>query len=90
MPRGYTHDARCDALVKGVHALLLEHVTRNGSDATHGGFAWGGGTFLQASLDGVDGGVAERPHGAADEADEQCLVARELTFPRRVLWVILG
>ena len=30
------HDARCDALVEGPRALLLEHVARDGQDARQG------------------------------------------------------
>lgn len=73
-----------------MYAFLLEHISRNGPDATQGRFARGGGGLLQAGFDGVDGGVAEWAHGTADEADEECLVAGELTFRIRVLWVVLG
>lgn len=73
-----------------MHAFLLEHVTRNSPDPTQGRLARGGGRFLQPGFDGVNGSVAEWAHGAADEADEESLVAGELVLPRRVLSVVVG
>lgn len=75
---GHTHDAGRDALVEGVEALLLEHVARDVGDSAPGGVAGVGGGLLETRLDGVDGRVGERAHGAGNEADQRRLVRREL------------
>lgn len=55
----------------------LEHILRNSSYPTHSRLARQAGGLLQAGLDGVDGGVAERAHGARHKTDERGLVARD-------------
>lgn len=59
----------------GKEGSLPEHVPRNGYDATQRSLAGHGGRFLEAGLDGVDGGVGEGSHGAGDETDYCGLVA---------------
>lgn len=73
----HPQDARCDSLVKGVHAFLFPHVTRDGTDPAPGCLPRCAGELLQARLDGVDGSVAQRTHGATHEPDEHRLPARQ-------------
>ena len=69
-----------------MHALLTPHVGRDGADAAQGRFAGGRWCFLEPGLDGVDGGIAEGAHGAADEANEERLVAGQAGFFGSVTW----
>ncbi len=55
--------------------LLLKHIPRNRRNPAHRRLPRLARRLLQARLDGVDGGVAEGPHGARDEADDHGLVA---------------
>lgn len=73
-----THHTRRDALVEGVEALRLEHVTRDECYSAPCALAGLGGSLLEACLDGVDGGVGEGTHGTRDETNEGCLVGGEL------------
>ena len=73
-----THHTRRDTLVEGVHTLSLEHVSRNVCYSAPCALASLGWSLLEASLNGIDGGVGERAHGTRDETNEGCLVGGEL------------
>ncbi len=66
LARRYPHDPRGDALVKSVHTFLFPHVSGDGADPAPCGLAGCARDFLQARFDRVDGGVAQRTHGATD------------------------
>lgn len=59
-------------------ALLLKHIPRDGRNATHGRLTRHTRRLLETGLDGIDGRVAQGPHGAADQADDHGLVAGQL------------
>ncbi len=78
LPRRDPHNPRRDPLIKRMKALLLKHIPRDGRNATHGRLARYTRRLLEAGLDGIDRGVTQGPHGAADQADDHGLVAGEL------------
>lgn len=57
---------------------LLEHIASNDLYPLEGRNTGHSGGLLQSCLDGVDGGVAQRTHGTADESNEGRLVAGEV------------
>ena len=77
LPRRHPHDPWRDALVKRMETFLLEHVPRNRRDSTHCCLPRLPRRLLQSRLDRVDRCIAQRTHGARDEADEHGLVRRE-------------
>lgn len=66
---------------------ILEHVAGDGGYSRPCSGAKRGGCLLQASLDCVDGSIAERAHGAADKANDGCLPAGEVTV--RILRLVV-
>lgn len=78
LSRRNAHDSRGDTLVKGVEALLLEHLRRNHRNALPCRHTWHRWGLLETGLDGVDRSVGEGSHGSRDETDQGGLVGWEL------------
>lgn len=61
-----------------MYTLSLEHVRSNVCDSAPCALTGLSRSLLEASLDGVDGGVGERSHGTGHKTNEGCLVRGEL------------
>lgn len=88
LPRRHPHDPGRDALVKRMEPFLLEHIAADDRHPTPSRLPRFRRRLLQSRLDGVDGRVAQGPHGAADESNNGRLPRRDLLVLVRGLEIL--
>lgn len=79
LSRSDSHNTWGDTLVKGVEALLLEHICCNVGNSAPCALAWNSWSLLETGLDGIDWSVREWAHSTGNEADQGSLVRWKLS-----------